>query len=80
MPVERYRDVADMPSPPRGDPRDPGTFARVRDLWRFSSRLPPLFAPGLYRYRSVEESDRAREQALIARMRSLRRRSRPIGL
>ena len=45
----------------------------VRELWRFSSRLPPLFAPGLYRYRSVEESDRAREEALIERMRSVRR-------
>ena len=76
MPVERYRDVADMPPPPRSDPRDPATFARVRDLWRFASRLPPLFAPGLYRYRSAEESDRAREQALIERIRTVRRRSR----
>ena len=58
------------------DPRDPATFAHIRELWRFASRLPPLFAPGVYRYRSIEESDRAREQALIERMRTMRAQSR----
>ena len=76
MPVSRYRDVADMPAPPRLEPRDPATFDHIRELWRFASRLPPLFAPGVYRYRSIEESDRAREQALIERMRTVRARSR----
>ena len=74
MPIERYRDVADMPPPPRGDPNDPATFARVRALWHFALRLPRLFAPGLHRYRSIEDSQRAREEALIARMRTMRRR------
>ena len=72
MPVQRYRDVADMPPPPRCDPKVPATFARVRELWRFSSRLLPLFAPGVYRYRSVDASHEAREAAVIARMRRLR--------
>jgi hypothetical protein len=73
MSVQRYRDVSEMPAVAAGDPKDPVTYARVRELWRFSARhLPALFAPGLYRYRSVEESDRAREEASIARMRALR--------
>lgn len=45
---------------------------RIKELWRFASRLPPLFPPGVYRYRSVEESNAAHERALIARMRSTR--------
>ena len=72
MSVKRYRDVADMPPPERGDPRDPATYARIKELWQFASRLPPLFRPGVYRYRSVEESDAARELATIERMRQMR--------
>ena len=73
MTVKRYRDVADMPPPSAGDPADRATYARIKELWRFSSRLvPPLFAPGVYRYRSIEESDAARERAIIERMRVMR--------
>lgn len=74
MTVQRYRDVADMPPPERADPRDPSTWSRIRAVWGVANRLPPLFPPGLYRYRSVEESDVAREAATIARMRVLRER------
>jgi len=71
--VKRYRDVAEMPPPPPGDPADRATYARIKELWRFSSRLvPPLFAAGVYRYRSVEESNEARERATIERMRAMR--------
>lgn len=72
MSVQRFRDVADMPAPPRGDPADPTTYARIKELWRFASRLPALFPPGVTRYRSVEASDAAREQALLTRMRAMR--------
>jgi len=70
--VKRYRDVAEMPPPPPGRPHDPMTFARIRELWQFSSRLvPPLFRPGVYRYRSIEDSADAREHATIERIRAL---------
>jgi hypothetical protein len=72
MSVQRYRDVAEMPAPPRRAPADPATYARIKELWAFASRLPPLFPPGVTRYRSVEESDAARERALILRMRAMR--------
>jgi hypothetical protein len=32
MSVTKYHDVADMPAPPRGDPADPATFARIKQL------------------------------------------------
>lgn len=73
MTVKRYRDVSAMPAPSPGIPHDPATFARIRELWQFSSRLvPPLFRPGVYRYRSIEDSTAARERATIERMRVLR--------
>lgn len=73
MTVKRYRDVADMPPPSAGDRADRATYARIKELWRFSSRLvPPLFARGVYRYRSIEESGTARERATIERMRAMR--------
>lgn len=72
MSIQRFRDVADMPAPPRGDPADPATYARIKELWRFASRLPPLFPAGVTRFRSIEDSDAAREQALIVRMRAMR--------
>jgi hypothetical protein len=58
MPVLRFRDVAEMPVPPRGDPSDPATYARIKELWRFADRLPRLYPPGVQRYRSVEERTR----------------------
>jgi hypothetical protein len=71
--VIRYRKVADMPPPGRRNPSDPRTYARIKDLWRFCSRcLPALFESGVYRYRSIEDSQSARERATIERMRALR--------
>ena len=72
MSVQRFRDVADMPPLPRGDPNDPSTYARIRELWRFSARhLTPLFPPGVCRFRSIEEMSEARETAEMIRMRAI---------
>lgn len=73
MPVSRYRDVSDMPPPERGDPAEPATQARIKALWRFATRrLPPLFPPGVYRFRSIADSQAARDTAAITRMRAVR--------
>jgi hypothetical protein len=73
MTVKRYRDIATMPPPTPCMPHEPETFARIRDLWQFSSRLvPPLFRPGVYRYRSIEDSTAARDRATVERMRAMR--------
>lgn len=79
MGVTRYRDVADMPAPGRSDPSDPRTYERIKELWRFSSRrLPALFEAGVTRYRSIQDSQAARERATIRRMRAVRAtRTRP---
>ncbi len=72
MSVKRFRDISEMPQLPRLDPSSPATHARIQELWSFSSRLLPLFHPGVYRFRSIEESDAARDRAVIERMRAIR--------
>ena len=73
MSVTKYRDIVDMPTPVHRDPADPSTHRRIKELWSFSGRLAPsLFEPGVYRYRSIDESRTAREQRIIERMRAIR--------
>ena len=75
MPVERYRSVE----------RAAGSVGRVRDPVEALDRMcelvampprgfPPLYRPGVYRYRSVEEARDAREQQTIRRAREYRAR------
>lgn len=68
MSVKRFRDVAEMPAP-----SGRASYARIKELWKFSERLvPPLFRPGVQRFRSIEESQVDRERATIERMRAMR--------
>jgi hypothetical protein len=77
MTVKKYRDVSDMPPPAAGRRSDPATYRRVAELWQFSARLAPaLYPPGVYKFRSIEESEAARERATIERMRVLRAKRR----
>lgn len=73
MPVEKYRRVEDMPPLPRLDPRAPKTWAVIRELWALESALPRLYPPGVVRFRTLEEANRAREAATLERMRAVRR-------
>jgi hypothetical protein len=63
MPVRRYRDVAEMPTPPRAGSALEGLAAACA-----ASKLSRAFgttrvAPrGLYRFRSVEEADAHRRR------------------
>jgi hypothetical protein len=73
MPVVRYRSIDAVPPPEPLDPRARGFLDRLDAVWRRATTgLPPLFEPGVRRYRSVEDADRDREAALIARMRAMR--------
>ncbi len=76
MPVEKYRDVADMPRISRV--RDSELPERITMLWRRAARLaPPNVVAGIQRFRSIEEANAARERATIERMREVRSRSEP---
>lgn len=73
MPIERYRNIEEVPAPERRDPSDPRF---LEQLFAFLSspprRLSPLFRPGVYKYRSMDEANEAREAALIERAQAAR--------
>lgn len=74
MPIERYTSIDQVPATERWDPEDTGFMTRLFAFLSSQARqLPPLFEPGLYKYRSIEEAYEDREAALIARARSARK-------
>jgi hypothetical protein len=72
MSVQRFRDIADVPPVPATNRIDPATIANMKAVLSLSSHLLPLFAPGVYRYRSIDEANAARDEAELARMRAMR--------
>lgn len=73
MPIKRFSSIEYMPPPDRIDTSDPEAMRRVVEYYaELSRQLPPLFAPGLYKYRSIEVAGAAKEAAIIERARKLR--------
>jgi hypothetical protein len=71
MSVTRYRDVSEMPAPPRatGDELP----VRIRAVWSRAILLAQLAPrPGVTRYRSLEEAQEARARETRERMRRIR--------
>lgn len=74
MPIQRYRRIEDVPPPDARDPNDQQTMSQAAEFFANPPlKLPPLFAPGVYKYGSVEEANAAKEAAVIERARSMRR-------
>lgn len=62
MPVQKFRDLDSAREALWRRPDDPGSLRRAAWLWAFSARLcPPRIPPGVQRYRSIEDAQRARE-------------------
>lgn len=73
MPVQRFRSIEEVPTPDARNPFDAEAMRQASEYLASPPRsLPPLFAPGVYKYRSVEEAGIAKEQAIIERARLLR--------
>jgi hypothetical protein len=63
MPVQKFRSIADMPDTPRRLPGDPLLYRAIATVWASGRAANPRqFPPGVYRYRSIEEMNRASEQ------------------
>lgn len=66
--------IEDMPDPPRRLPGDPALYKAIADMWAFGRRTNPRrFPPGVYKYRSIQEMDRAQEQLLAEHIAALQR-------
>ena len=76
MPIRRFRSVAEMPDERWREPGDPHLYRAIAQVWDFGRRsLPRHFPPGVHRYRTVADLDRAVEERTAADL-DLRRRSR----
>ncbi len=75
MPVSKYRDVAEMPPPPRLSSSNLG--AQIRAVWERAHLIsPPEIVPGVVRFRTIEQSNEARETATLKQMRRRTQRDR----
>ena len=62
MPIRKFRSVDEMPEGIWRQPGDPELYRVIRSLWDAGRRMRPRsFAPGLRRYASIEEMDRAQQ-------------------
>ncbi len=72
MPVTRYRDVAEMPAPPRAEGDE--LSARIRSAWGRAAVFAGLSpARGVQRFHSLAEAQAAREEQTRRRLEEQRR-------
>lgn len=71
MAIERYRDVAEMPPPPRPS-RENLTRVIVAVWERAHLALPPDFPRGVMKFRTLEAAQAQRQQVTYSRIRQLR--------
>jgi hypothetical protein len=74
MPVDKYRSVEDMPPIEWCETLDEDFFRRVAKLWARSSALSARIYPrGVFKFRSIEEAQEARERVTRENVERLRR-------
>ena len=62
MPIQRFRTFEEAERALWTDSKDPALPRRLRMLWAFTARLARRrYAPGLYRFRSIEDANHHRE-------------------
>ena len=62
MPVSKFRSVEEMGSVPWHPAGSPELFRTIRAVWALADRMNPRrFPPGVTKYRSNEEAQRARD-------------------
>ena len=60
MPVYKYRSIDEMPGVPR--PGDPELYRTIQSIWDSGRRMSTRrFRPGVRKFHSIEEMDRAQE-------------------
>jgi hypothetical protein len=63
MPIQKYRSAAEMPRIPSCEPLSDEGLARIRQLWARSSAMSPRIYPrGVFKFRSIEEAQAARDR------------------
>jgi len=71
MPIRKFRNVEEMDCNLWYEPGDPRLWDAIAAVWNFAARASGLrFPPGVYKHRSIEESERLREVWEIAGIRN----------
>ena len=66
MPVQKFKTFQEAKEALWSDTIDAAYLKRMADLWARSDRLhPKRFRPGVYKYKTLEEAEAARESLLI---------------
>jgi hypothetical protein len=74
MPVKKYRSVEDMPPVPPCETLDEACLRRIAKLWsRSSSFAARIYPRGVFKFRSIEEAQEARERVTQENVDRLRR-------
>jgi hypothetical protein len=67
MPIYKYRSIEEMDAYTWRRPGDPDLYRAIAFVWELARRTNPRqFAPGIYRYGSIEEMNRADDARLDA--------------
>ena len=81
MPIQKFRSIEDMPPVPRCKTLDEECLRRIAGLWEWSTAFGARIYPrGVFKFRSIEEAQAARERVTrenIDRLRREREASRP---
>mgnify|MGYP000226584272 CR=1 FL=1 len=66
MPVQKFKTFEEAREALWSDTIDAAYLKRVAELWACSDRLyPKRFRPGVYKYKTLEEADEARDSLLV---------------
>jgi len=73
MPVYKYRSIEEMDAHTWRAPGDPALYRAIAFTWELARRTNPRrFSPGVHKYRSIAEMNRADEQRLDDHIRARR--------
>jgi len=73
MPVFKYKTFEDAEKALWNLAPDERYFERIADLWEFANRINPISYPkGIFKFKTIEEANRHREEIEIAHAKSVR--------
>jgi hypothetical protein len=74
MPVYKYRSIEEMDARSWRHPGDPELYRAIAFVWDLARRTNPRrFSPGVYRYRSIDDMNRADDERLQRHVEGLAR-------
>ena len=75
MPIYKFRSIEEMDAQTWRTPGDPALYQAIRFTWELARRTNPRrFPPGVHKFRSIDEMNRADEARLQEHTRARRER------